>query len=386
MKTMKFGIIGCGLMGREFASATLRWNHLTEEITKPEIIGICDTNPASFQWFDSAFPGLQYHFTDYHELLQCEEIEAVYCAVPHVLHAQVYGDIIRAGKHLMGEKPFGMDQAQNTEILRALEEHPEVFCRCASQFPFFPACQRVIRAVQSGELGRIIEVKAGFNHASDMDPRKPINWKRRSATNGVYGCMGDLGLHTQHVPFAMGWFPSSVYAVLSNIITQRPDGKGGIADCDTWDNATMLCRVQHADGCEFPMTLETKRIEPGATNQWYLKVQGTEGAAYFTSEDPNVYQFLRNEGKTQPWCRVHVGYQPMLPAITGDIFEFGFSDSILQMWAAYMAEYDGRQLPFGCVKPEHTRMSHALITAAMRSYEERREIPLSDTYHPGKEK
>ena len=35
MKTMKFGIIGCGLMGREFASATLRWVHLQDEITKP---------------------------------------------------------------------------------------------------------------------------------------------------------------------------------------------------------------------------------------------------------------------------------------------------------------------------------------------------------------
>ena len=48
MKTMKFGIIGCGLMGREFASATLRWVHLKDEITKPEIIGVCDMNPASF--------------------------------------------------------------------------------------------------------------------------------------------------------------------------------------------------------------------------------------------------------------------------------------------------------------------------------------------------
>ena len=52
MKTMKFGIIGCGLMGREFASATLRWVHLKDEITKPEIIGVCDMNPASFEWID----------------------------------------------------------------------------------------------------------------------------------------------------------------------------------------------------------------------------------------------------------------------------------------------------------------------------------------------
>lgn len=42
----------------------------------------------------------------------------------------------------MGEKPFGMDKAQNDAILEALKNHPEVFCRCASEFPFFPACQK----------------------------------------------------------------------------------------------------------------------------------------------------------------------------------------------------------------------------------------------------
>ena len=86
MKTMKFGIIGCGLMGREFASATLRWVHLKDEITKPEIIGVCDMNPASFEWFDKAFPNLKYHFTDYHDLLACEDIEAVYTSVTRAHH------------------------------------------------------------------------------------------------------------------------------------------------------------------------------------------------------------------------------------------------------------------------------------------------------------
>ena len=373
MKTMKFGIIGCGLMGREFASATLRWVHLKDEITKPEIIGVCDMNPASFEWFDKAFPNLKYHFTDYHDLLACEDIEAVYCAVPHVLHQQVYSDIINAGKHLMGEKPFGMDKAQNDAILEALKNHPEVFCRCASEFPFFPACQKVIEWAKSGKLGQIIEFKAAFNHASDLDPNKPINWKRKNSVNGIYGCMGDLGLHTQHVPFALGWIPETVYAVLSNIITERPDGKGGIAPCDTWDNATMLCTVRH-DGYEFPMTLETKRIEPGATDQWYLKINGTKASVYFTSEDPDAFHYLYADGPIQSWSRVLVGSRTLFPTITGENFEFGFSDSILQMWAAYMSELDGKELPFGCVKPEHTHLSHALITAALQSHAEQRAV------------
>lgn len=376
MKTMKFGIIGCGLMGREFASATLRWCHLQDEITKPEIIGVCDRNPASFAWFDRAFPHLKYHFSDYHDLLDCEDIEGIYCAVPHVLHQQIYCDIINAGKNLMGEKPFGMDRMQNDAILTALDNHPEVFCRCASEFPFFPACQQVIDWAKNDRLGRIIEVKAAFNHASDLDPDKPINWKRRSAVNGIYGCMGDLGLHTQHVPFALGWIPETVYAVLSNIVTERPDGKGSAVPCDTWDNATMLCTVSH-DGYEFPMTLETKRIEPGATDQWYLKITGTKASVYFTSEDPNAFQYLYADGPIQAWNRLQVGYRSMFKTVTGENFEFGFSDAILQMWAAYMTELEGRELPFGCVKPVHTHLSHALITAALQSHEEQRAVTVA---------
>ena len=369
MKTIKFGIIGCGLMGREFASASLRWAHLMDDIPKPEIIGVCDVNPESYAWFDKAFPNVKYHFSDYKELLSQDDIEAIYCAVPHVMHQQVYCDIINAGKHLMGEKPFGMDQKQNAAILASLKNHPEVFCRCASEFPFFPACQMLIDWVKEERFGRIMEVKAAFNHASDLDPSKPINWKRRNHINGEYGCLGDLGMHTQHVPFRMGWIPKSVYALLSNIITKRPDGKGGIAPCETWDNAVLACRVEK-DGYDFPMLLETKRMEPGATDQWYLKVTGTKAAAYFASEDPNAFHYLYCKNQSQAWSRVVLGYSPIFKTITGNIFEFGFTDSILQMWAAFMSELAGKKVAFGCIKPEETRLSHALQTAALKSYVE----------------
>ena len=48
MKRIRFGIIGCGLMGREFASAAARWGHLPEMDVRPEIVAVCDTNPALF--------------------------------------------------------------------------------------------------------------------------------------------------------------------------------------------------------------------------------------------------------------------------------------------------------------------------------------------------
>ena len=78
--------------------------------------------------------------------------------------------------------------------------------------------QRLGRMIEDRAFGQIIEVNTGFLHASDLDPDKPINWKRMVEINGEYGCMGDLGMHPCHVPFRAGWWPRTVRAVLSNIV------------------------------------------------------------------------------------------------------------------------------------------------------------------------
>src|SRR5262245_48214843 len=113
LREIKFGVIGCGLMGKEFASAAARWLHLLDLDFKPVIVAVCDVSPSATSWFTDNIPTVQRATSDYQELLTDPEIEAVYCAVPHHLHAQLYVDIIKAGKHLLGEKPFGIDLAAN---------------------------------------------------------------------------------------------------------------------------------------------------------------------------------------------------------------------------------------------------------------------------------
>ncbi|MCK5343900.1 MAG: Gfo/Idh/MocA family oxidoreductase, partial [Candidatus Heimdallarchaeota archaeon] len=143
MRTVKFGIIGLGLMGREFASAAARWFHLPDMDIKPEIIAICDQNKATFPWYSDNISSISQYVTDYKELLANKEVEAVYCAVPHHLHREIYCAIIESGKHLMAEKPFGIDKEANDAIIRCIGKHPEVFVRCSSEFPFIPAVQKI---------------------------------------------------------------------------------------------------------------------------------------------------------------------------------------------------------------------------------------------------
>jgi predicted dehydrogenase len=376
MKTYTFGIIGCGLMGREFASAAARWCHFREEVPRPEIVAICDVNPANTEWFVQNVSTIRQVYTDYRDLLADPAIAVVYIAVPHILHEEIFVAAIKAGKHIMGEKPFGMDLAQNQAIMAALAENPGVFARCSSEFPFFPAMQLLIRWIREKRFGRILEIKAGFCHSSDMDVNKTINWKRQAKINGEYGCLGDLGIHAEHVPFRMGFVPRSVYARLDKFITERPDGKGGMSACDTWDNGTMICETADHDGHPFTMYLETKRMAPGQTNTWYFEIYGMTASARFSSAHPNQFSYTVDWGKEQAWASLDVGYKPMLPVITGPIFEFGFTDAILQMWGTFMLELDGRPVEFGCFTPEETALSHALQTASLQSHEARTAIDL----------
>ena len=243
-QTIRFGVIGCGLMAREFASATQRWAHLTSTDVRPRLVAVADAKDSCLCWFTDNMCDITTAVTDYRELLANPEVDAVYCAVPHHLHTQIYGDIIRAGKHLLGEKPFGIDLAANEEILAVLREHPQVFARCSSEFPFYPGAYQIVKYIQEGRFGKIIEVESGLWHSSDLDPNKPINWKRMLQFNGEYGCLGDLGLHPLHIPLRFGWLPANVRGLLSKIVTERPDGKGGMAPCETWDNAILACEVQ----------------------------------------------------------------------------------------------------------------------------------------------
>jgi predicted dehydrogenase len=380
-KEIRFGIIGCGLMGKEFASAVGRWFHLDEDLPKPVITAACDMNPAATGWFSANFPTVTLVTSDYRELLASGEVDAVYCAIPHNLHADVYVDIIEAGKHLLGEKPFGIDLAANARIMDAVGRHPEVLVRSSSEFPFAPAMQRICDMIEAREFGTIIEVEAGFIHSSDLDPGKPINWKRIVGANGEYGCMGDLGLHVCHVPFRAGWTPRNVRAILSKIVAERPDGKGGMAACETWDNATLLCEAEDPEtGRLFPMTLKTQRIAPGETNTWSLSILGTKASARFSTKNINMLELLRYApGGEQNWQAVDIGHRTTFKSVTGGIFEFGFSDSILQMWAAFLYEIANgapKKRFAGCVTPGEPALSHRLFTAALESQKTAAVVPV----------
>ncbi|MGH7145286.1 MAG: Gfo/Idh/MocA family protein [Planctomycetota bacterium] len=377
-RQIRCGLIGLGLMGREFASLAARWCHLTDLPFQPVLTAICDRNEALYPWYTDHFPSIALKTKEHHELLARPDVDVVYCAVPHNLHAQLYTDIIAAGKHLFGEKPFGIDAQANAAIVAAAAAHPNQVVRCCSEFPFYPAVLRILQSIREKRFGRILQVNCGFLHSSDLDPNKPINWKRMIEFNGEYGCLGDLGMHALHLPIRAGWTPKNLRAILTKAISERPDSKGNRVPCKTWDNGTIFGEAVDPNGMgRFPLTVRIERIAPGEMDTWYLEILGTQYSVRFSTKNPKCLESMEyTPGQEQTWRRVDVGFSTLYPTITGAIFEFGFCDSLQQMWATYLAEVAaqlGTPPPklhdplFGCVRPDETARHHAILTAALQS-------------------
>ena len=183
--------------------------------------------------------------------------------------------------------------------------------------------------------------------------------------------MGDLGMHILHLPLRFGWMPGNVSAHLSKIVSERPDGQGKMVACETWDNAIFSGEVVSGEQ-RFPLMLSTKRIAPGNANTWFLRINGTELSAEFSTKNPKQFAYLPyTPGGEQEWHVVDMPYQSAYETITGAIFEFGFSDALLQMWAAFCDEVAhgraGMRQPLYCVTPEETLQSHQLFSAALAS-------------------
>lgn len=370
---VNIGIIGGGLMGREIAAAIRRWPALIDHPVDPQLVAVCDINPAAMEWFDR-IDSVRLKTTDYHELLADPEIDVVYIAVRHDLHEQLYIDTIRSGKALLAEKPFGIDGAAADAVVAAINETPGSFVRVSSEMPFFPGAQAAIEYVKSGALGRIVEAKCTFLHSSDLDTQKPLNWKRQQKFCGIAGVMNDLGMHTWHVPLRLGWTPESVFGVLQDIVTERPGPDGIPVPCDTWDNAVIHSRIAH-DGYAFPLSTQTKRIAPGEKNTWEFEAIGMSGSVRFSTKNPGSLEVFAvidvpGVGREQSWQRIDTGSQSAWPTVTGPNFESGFSDAILQMWAVFLAERAGELGDrFGTVRPDEAARTHRIFAAAIASHE-----------------
>ncbi len=145
--TVKLGIVGLGLMGSSHAKSILNGM-----VPGCELAAVCDHHNA----VADAFPGIPY-FQDSGSLLRSGSVNAVFICTPHYAHTSIGIAALKAGLHVLVEKPISVDKADALKLLSAHRESGQIFAAMFNQRTD-PLYQKLRDLVTSGELGDIRRV------------------------------------------------------------------------------------------------------------------------------------------------------------------------------------------------------------------------------------
>jgi predicted dehydrogenase len=124
----------------------------------------------------------------YEALLADPEVEAVYIATPHPQHAEWVVKAAEAGKHILCEKPLGLNHAEGVRMVQAAREHGVVLME-AFMYRCHPQTAKIVELIRSGALGTVGLVQATFSFKSDYDPASRL-WANAAGGGGILdvGC------------------------------------------------------------------------------------------------------------------------------------------------------------------------------------------------------
>jgi UDP-N-acetyl-2-amino-2-deoxyglucuronate dehydrogenase len=170
---MKAAVIGLGV-GRSHAEAY-------HQLPETELVAVCDQNEARLEPVAEQY-GCQ-AYTDVDALLADRDVELVSVATPHPSHAELAIRALRAGKHVLVEKPMTINLAEADRMVAAAQETGRTLAT-VFQRRWWPAAMRVHRAIETGSIGRPM---LGQCHLSMW---RPMAYYERDAWRGRWDTEG----------------------------------------------------------------------------------------------------------------------------------------------------------------------------------------------------
>ena len=176
-----------------------------------EMVGMASRNLERARATASAL-GIPKAYGSYEELLADPEIDAVYNPLPNHLHVPWSIKALEAGKHVLCEKPIGLNAAQAQQLVDAAAAHPRLKVMEAFMYRFHPQWQRARELVQSGSIGELRTIQTVFSYYLDDG----TNIRNMAEAGG--GALYDIGCY----PISLSRF----------IFGAEPERVSGIAEFD----------------------------------------------------------------------------------------------------------------------------------------------------------
>lgn len=300
--SLKAGIIGTGFIGPVHLEALRRLG--------VPVSALCDL-PDRVRALAARF-GIPQAFGDYRDLLRAPDVDVVHICSPNRFHCEMSLAALRAGKHVVCEKPLAMNPRETAEIVKLARKTGTVFA-VNYNVRFYPAVLQMRKLVANGELGEIIHVNGSYLQDwlfKDTD----YNWRLLPAEGGKLRAVADIGTHWMDTAsFVLGARIRSVFADLGTFHRQRKRPLGEVqtfAKADarmkfapypvkTEDFANVLLEFNHgARG-----NLAVSQVAAGRKNCIRLEIYGSKKSAWWCSEHPEVLHFGNRDGANETAVR-----------------------------------------------------------------------------------
>lgn len=235
---VRIGIIGCGAIARR--------RHAPETLRNPKarLVALTDTKPGRAEETARLLAGDKHKiatFTDYRAMLKEAQLDAVIVATPNKYHAPQTIDALRAGCHVMVEKPMAATRKEAAAMLAAAKKARK-FLMVGQNQRLMPPHVKAKQVLDSGVLGRPLVFRTSFHHGGpefwSLDGLQSWFFKTDEAVMGV---CGDLGVHKADlVRYLLGEEIVEVSGFLATLDKKDPRGRKIGLD----DNAFITMRTR----------------------------------------------------------------------------------------------------------------------------------------------
>jgi len=272
-----------------------------------------------------------------------ERIDFVAIVTPNFLHAPVAITFLKAGFHVVCDKPMTLTLAEAKQLRKVVRETGKVFA-LTHNYTGYPMVKEARELVRSGKLGKILKVVAEYPQGWLLDKieatgQKQAAWRSDPKKAGASCCVGDIGTHAENLGrYITGLKIDELCAEFTSFIPGRK----------LEDDANMLIRYHGgAKG-----VLHCSQISCGEENNLNIRVYGTLGALAWQQEHPNELKFTP-KGEPARILRRGNGYVSdvakkftRLPFGHPEAFIEAFANIYLEAVAAIRARIAGKKGAF----------------------------------------
>ncbi len=297
MKTLKWGLIGCGDISQSRVAPALR------DLSNCDLVAVNRKNFALAEEFAVQF-GARKWYKEWRELLADEEIQAVYIATPVNLHAEQTIAAAEAGKHIMCEKPMAMN-ARECDAMIAAAKANNVKLGVAYYRHFYPVIHRIKDLIVSGEIGKVVIVQ--INSASQYNPLpgEPRHWLLEKDQAGG-GPMMDFGCHRIEVMLNLIGPIAKVNSITNTLVFER----------EVEDTATALFEFENGAHCF--LSAVHSAFEPKDT----VDIYGSKGTLYVDNLNKGTLRIVAQKGEHAETLPPHPNlHQPHIDDFTQAVLE-----------------------------------------------------------------